>query len=654
MNNYLNSIFLLTTALSQIHDVPKLVDFFVRGIDNIFPNSEFTIELIHSDSVVNSFEICTRSHSYGFLVQNKANVEVDNSIFLLQNLSQMVAVFIENANHDTLLKNQKALLENLVEEKTRHYVEKAKEFEDFFSNALDLLCIAGIDGVFIKLNKEWENSLGYTLEELEGRKFLDFVHPEDVSSTLDAISNLQNKESILYFTNRYRCKNGSYKWIEWKSFPSGNLIYAAARDISNRILIEKELKEKELRMREQNEEFYSLNEELRESNNKIQEINKELLIAKERAEESNRLKSAFLANMSHEIRTPMNGIIGFAEMLGSENLNDDKRKYYTQIIVNSSERILALVNDILDLSKIETGQLELHLSSVNLNQTLKDIYTFFLHSAQEKGLDMYIHHGLNDQECTLQLDEGKLKQILTNLISNAIKFTNTGQISFGYEMKQQVIKFWVEDTGIGIPLQMQNAVFERFRQGENFMTTKYKGSGLGLSICKGLVEFMGGAISLSSKEAHGSTFSFTVPHSNQIVLQNTNSNKKIKILVAEDEEINFLYIEEIINDPAFEVIHAHNGQEAVEYCTSHKDISLIFMDLKMPVMNGYQATKAIRNLLLQTPIIAYTAFALTEELDRIKKAEFNDFLIKPVKREHLMAILKKYVDLDTDEFTKNS
>lgn len=321
----------------------------------------------------------------------------------------------------------------------------------------------------------------------------------------------------------------------------------------------------------------------------------------QKAEESDRLKTAFLCNMSHEIRTPMNGIIGFANMIDKPGLTDERRKYYAQIITQSSNQLLAIVNDILDISKIETGQLEYCETKVVLNSLLRDLYSMFVNSAHQKGISLLHKKGLPDNESIILTDELKLRQVLTNLINNAIKFTNEGNVIFGYRLtNDNLLEFFVEDTGIGIPESDQKFIFDRFRQVENETTRKYGGTGLGLSICKGYINFLGGNISVDSTHNQGSIFSFTLSYKKEDSFTDSYENQQeeqgysAKILVAEDEDFNFLFIEEVLSEKQFKIFHVRDGAEAIEFCEQTTDIDLIIMDLKMPNMNGYEATEIIK------------------------------------------------------------
>jgi PAS domain S-box-containing protein len=270
-------------------------------------------------------------------------------------------------------------------------------------------------------------------------------------------------------------------------------------------------KERELRLKHQNEKLISLNDDLAESYRQIQLINEQLIIAKERAVESDHLKSAFLANMSHEIRTPMNWIIGFAHMLSEKGLDQESLNQYVSIINNCSYQLLTIIDDIIDISKIEAGQLHINNTSVNINTLLLELQSFYAPIAQEANIGLEVRTGLSDESCTVVSDPVRLRQVLNNLINNAIKFTSNGKITFGYEVNPSELEFFVADTGIGISPEYHKLIFERFRQVEHSETRNFRGTGLGLAICKALVNLMCGVIWVESMPNQGSTFKFRIP-----------------------------------------------------------------------------------------------------------------------------------------------
>ncbi|MBK8808591.1 MAG: response regulator [Bacteroidales bacterium] len=374
----------------------------------------------------------------------------------------------------------------------------------------------------------------------------------------------------------------------------------------------------------------------------------DLKIAKEKAEESDRLKSAFLANMSHEIRTPMNGILGFSELLSKPGLTDERKVYYSKIVNECCNQLLNVVNDILDISKIESGIIDIKNEKVNVNNLINDLYTFYKPQTSNKNISLFINKELSEYQSEISTDKNRLRQILMNLVNNAIKFTTTGHIKFGYYYENKYLKFFVEDTGIGIDKDKHTIIFEHFRQVETNLAKNYGGTGLGLSISQKLVEVLGGEIGIESEINKGTTFWFTIPYNpikKNIISQNfehINMDNKITILVAEDEDVNFLYIEEVLMDSEVELIHTENGQEAITICKENPNIDLILMDIKMPVLNGIEATKQIKAFRNDIIIIAQTAYAMSNDKDIAMNAGCDAYLTKPINPRELISIIDNY------------
>ncbi|NVO19672.1 MAG: PAS domain S-box protein [Bacteroidetes bacterium] len=365
-----------------------------------------------------------------------------------------------------------------------------------------------------------------------------------------------------------------------------------------------------------------------------------LIMAKEKAEENDRLKTAFLNNISHEIRTPMNAIVGFSGFLNEPNLQPDKRKYFTEIICNASNQLLSIISDIINIATIETGQEYLNRSKFSVNKVLNDICKQFELKANNQMLQLRCFTPLPEYEAKLDTDETKFVQVISNLIGNALKFTKQGAVEFGYTVKNQFLEFYVKDSGIGIPENMHKEIFERFRQADSTIARQYGGTGLGLSISKAYVELMGGEIWLESKPGIGSTFYFNLPFEiarngnsrkgGSELMQNIETGSTRKILVAEDEDFNFMLLEQILSGRNISLIRVNNGAEAVMACKSNLDIDLVIMDVKMPVMDGYEATRLIKQDRPGLPIIIQTAYA--RESDRIKAMECgcNEYVSKPI------------------------
>ena len=387
----------------------------------------------------------------------------------------------------------------------------------------------------------------------------------------------------------------------------------------------------------------------------IKNAEKELSLARDRAEESDRLKSAFLANMSHEIRTPMNGILGFSELLKEPGLNGEDQQEFINIIQKSGVRMLNIINDLVDISRIESGQVEIDLTTINLNEQLEFIYDFFYPVAEQKGLRLNFINPVPEGNIFIQTDKSKLNTILTNLVKNAIKFTDKGSIEFGYDLEYGM-RFFVKDTGIGIPKDRQNAVFDRFVQADLSDKRAFQGAGLGLSISKAYVEMLGGKIWIVSEENIGSEFYFTlpfIPGKEEIQYQGTNTGsipeaiiKKLKVLIVEDDEVSEIVLTRTVKDIHKEILIARSGGEAVEICRNNSDLDLILMDIKIPGVDGYEATRQIRTFNSNVIIIAQTAFALLGDFEKAINAGCNDYVSKPVKKDYLIEKIISYFDKD--------
>jgi PAS domain S-box-containing protein len=587
--------------------------------------------------------------------------------------------------------------------------QKNEEINTFFDCALDLLCIADTEGYFLRLNKEWENVLDYPLDELIGRKFIDFVHPDDVDATINAARQLADQINVFNFTNRIRCKVGAYKWIEWKSYPKGNYIYASARDITERIIKKNELitaKEKaeeserlksividrlneaqaiakignwemnlltgevwwsdelyrifevdQTQYKPSFEEvaklvhpddsepyhnallhsietgsFLDFNLRIISPKGKIKfcnstgkvsfenrmsvriagtfsditlqtQISNQLIQAMEKAQESDRLKTAFLQNMSHEIRTPMNAIMGFSELIVRHHGNQTKQEYFSNIINQRCNDLLVIIDEILDISKIESGQISVTIEKCSLDILFGELKTFF-EEHREKLKKQHIQLQFNNHCYSNNLDfltdKVKLKQILINLIGNAFKFTDSGTIEAGckYNYPGEIV-FYVSDTGIGIPLEKQQIIFDRFIQVEPTTKRLYGGTGLGLSIVKGLLDLLDGKIWVESQYSKGSVFYFSIPVKSDKLSKSdiiepkagaTNFFYKGKtLLLVEDDSYNAEFIMEILAKTGLKVISTQYGLEAVKI-SGAQHLDIILMDIGLPDIDGYEAT----------------------------------------------------------------
>ena len=377
-----------------------------------------------------------------------------------------------------------------------------------------------------------------------------------------------------------------------------------------------------------------------------------LIDAKQKAEESDRLKSAFLANMSHEIRTPMNGILGFAELLKEPNLSGEKQQKYISIIEKSGARMLNIINDIVDISKIEAGLMRLEITESDINEQIEYIYTFFKPEVEAKGIKLSFNIALPAKEAIIKTDREKIFAILTNLVKNAIKYSNEGFIEFGYDKKGNSLEFFVKDSGIGIPKERQSAIFERFIQADIEDKMARQGAGLGLAITKAYVEMLGGRIWVESEVGRGSTFYFTIPYdtvsektsgANINDLSDDFPTFDLKVLIVEDDETSSELLSIILDKYAKDIITVNNGTQALETFRDNQDIGLIMMDIQIPDMNGLEVSRNIRAINNDVIIIAQTAYGLAGDQAKAINAGCTDYISKPINKDELESLIRKHI-----------
>jgi PAS domain S-box-containing protein len=480
--------------------------------------------------------------------------------------------------NNSLIKNEEGQIKELlcsgIDITDRKHTEKVlikikDEFHLLAESMPQIVWITLSDGMYIYFNQQWVDFTGLTLKESYGAGWIKSFHPDDQKRAWNAWQNAITNNAEYSLECRLRNKDGDYFWWLVRGIPildkKGNIIkwFGTCTDIQN-----------------------------------IKETEIELLKAKEKAEESDRLKSAFLANMSHEIRTPMDGILGFADLLKEPGLTGEMQQEYILIIEKSGVRMLNIINDIVDISKIEAGLMEVNIQESNINKQIEFIYTFFKPQVEEKGLHLLIKNTLSEKDAFIKSDSEKIYGILTNLVKNAMKFTEQGTIELGYTVKTEnesaELEFYVKDMGIGIPKDRQEAIFERFIQADVSDKMASQGTGLGLSISKAYVEMLGGKIWVESEERKGSTFYFTLPYQTEpeekIVTDKDNWSVKLsseiilnvmdlKILAAEDDKISRMLISAIVKGNTKALLEARTGIEAVAICRNNPDLDLVLMDM---------------------------------------------------------------------------
>jgi len=524
------------------------------------------------------------------------------------------------------------------------YKSSEEKFKKAFITSPDSITISSWEtGEYVSVNKSFISIIGYTEEEVLGKTSVELNIWKDRFKRDRFAEEISDNNSVTNLEVEFVTKSGntiyallSASIIELSGKP---FILSIGRDISYRVETEKQLR--------------ALNEMLQRQNNELEKLIKELKVAKLKAEESDRLKSAFLANMSHEIRTPMNGILGFSGLLKNLNISTQERLTYVNVIEQSGNRLLNIINNLIDISKIEAGQMTVSHSECNVTKQLTTLYAFFKREADHKNLELILQPQAKKELLTLVTDEDKLVAILTNLIKNAMKYTKKGSIIIGFRRLDGFVEFFVKDTGIGIPSDRQQAIFERFVQADIEDRDVYEGAGLGLAITKAYVTMLGGDLRLESEEGKGSAFYFTLPDNapettsqpgeepDSVVVNEINF-PKLNILIVEDEVFSDQLLTVVLKKIARNIYHAKSGLQAIELFKQHPDIDLIMMDIKMRGMDGYATTEEIRQFDKEVIIIAQTAYALVGDREKALEAGCDDYLAKPIIKKEVMKVIGKY------------
>ena len=537
-------------------------------------------------------------------------------------------------------------------------IESEAKFREVVEQSVDALFMLEMDGRLVDVNNAACETLGYTREELLSLSVMD------IDERFSEIESFYNDMEVLKLDKQMSIE-GRQKRKDRTTFPveislgfvnikGRDLVLASVRDITERKQAQKELqKANDL-----------LEAKVNERTSSLKSVNAALSIAKERAESANQAKSLFLANMSHEIRTPMNAVIGFTDVLASSGLNEQQIGY-VKSIQSGSRNLLSLINDILDLSKIEAGKLNIQLDKVYIKQLLKDLLQVFSISAEEKGLVLTLDIDDSVPEAIVS-DEVRLRQILFNLVNNAVKFTREGEIKISAEYKTAspgelfyslILK--VEDTGIGIEEESQQNIFNIFEQQDNQSTREFGGTGLGLAISSRLAEKLDSELTVESRKDVGSCFKL-IMKSPEVAIQNEgvsevkNINNVVfaaaKILIVDDIDVNRELIEEYLSDQDFEILHASDGLQGIEVIKSGRP-DLVLMDVRMPKMNGIEATQLIKQDedISGIPIIAVTASVVEDEKSDRKRSIFDYVLYKPLSRKKLNKCLQKFLKINSSE-----
>jgi len=529
----------------------------------------------------------------------------NNDLTVLEILSNQISTSIQKMRSEDALQIEKAY------------------FKELFDNSPEAIAIVDNSSIILDINAEFTNLFGYTKEEAINKPIEELISSPAFKTEAQNLTDEVAKGKIIKTDTKRKKKDGTIVDVSLWGTPvmldEGQLaVYAIFRDITDRV----------------------------ESEQKLEK-------AKEKAEESDKLKTAFLTNMSHEIRTPMNAIVGFSELIAEPSLDQATRNEFAKQLYASSNMLIKLIDDIIDISQLDSGNLKLTKKKFNISKLLTDIHSRFDKEnlkEEQNDVELLLHNPFGNSIAYIESDEFRFNQIFSHLLSNAIKYTNKGFIEFGFDINQQEEPiFYVRDTGIGIPEDKTDTIFSHFIKIED-RTKLYRGTGIGLTITKKLVNLLGGKIWVESNIGIGSIFYFTLPQKVSL-FEVTHDNKTPpvnytwagkKILVAEDEDTNFEVIKASLSRTHANIHRVLNGKEAVKRC-KNEEFDIVLMDIKMPVLDGIQATQQIKVFKPNLPIIAQTAFVLENERDLCINAGCDDYIPKPIKSYVLLETINKYI-----------
>ncbi|MDY6801131.1 MAG: cache domain-containing protein [Bacteroidota bacterium] len=564
---------------------------------------------------------------FTYFLSKKAKANVNSFLDFFKNASQNLEE-IDESKLDFYEFKMIARSANKMVREIKTSQDKKKEdeafFERLFESAPEAIALIGNNGKVIKVNHAFTKLFGYTKDELINKNVNDFIVPKELRNQAKEFDNKIIK-GLDVEAEEIRIKKDQSKVfvsilstpIKFKNDQLG--VYVIYRDITQQ-----------------------------------KETERILHDAKTKAEESDRLKSAFLTNMSHEVRTPMNAIIGFSNLIINRELSEKNKIEYLNIINQSSNNLLEIIDNIIDVSKIEAENLVINKVKCNINTILDELYIDVNQQKKEMGLknvDIKLTKGVQSKSLEVITDPKRFKQIFSNLLDNALKFTENGFIEFGYTIKENILLCFVKDTGIGFAKDQSKYIFEPFRQADDSSTRKYGGTGLGLTLAKKLIELLGGEINVEAEKNKGANFYFNIPVDfskkdlgMKMLIPNKINWKNKRILIAEDVETNYQFLNTLLKKTKATVSWAKNGEEVVQMIEKNKNFDLILMDIQMPKMNGHNAFKHIRNHGVNIPVIAQTAYAMDSDIKEIKNLGYNDYIIKPIEIKKLFEKITKYLD----------
>lgn len=552
-----------------------------------------------------------------------------------------LAVYILYRIRVKTLERDKRTLEEEVQKRTleineiNHDLKKSNSFiESVINNATYGITVITREGKIILANPAAANLTGYSQSELLTMNYKDFT-PERWHNYDEEVLKELEKGKSAYHEKEYRKKDGtviqvaiSNSFIKNYDIPA---IVNIINDITERIANEKELLEHRTNL-----------EKL------VKQRTADLIAAKESAEKADRLKTAFLSNISHEIRTPMNAIMGFSNLLMTENNDQEQLNEYLEFITSAAQSLLSIVTNIVEISKISAGDITLGSDNFNFNKLIDDIYLQYYSQVQAKGLDFILEYKSPGKETMICADKSKIQTTIGHLLDNAIKFTSKGFIKLKYHVFPDHIEVCVQDTGIGVHKDHQIEIFEPFKQADTTLSRGYGGTGLGLAISKAYIEKMKGKIWFESVHEEGSSFYFSFPYEKrgdkaEEPVKFTDKPKGLNILIVEDEEMNYYYLAQVLKAKSKNIYYARDGYSAIEICKNNPGINIVLMDIKLPGMDGLEATAEIKKIRPDLPIIAQTAYTLIGDREKALEAGCNDYISKPIDMDRLYTIIKNYI-----------